>query len=91
MRTEIYITENRLFPFNIRVWVDFPLMPRDGETIKDYIDIDYSELSKQEKQEMSKELFDEYSRFLSDLTVIGPVWYCKDKMGPYCTIFAEAQ
>ena len=91
MRTEIYITENHFFPFNIRIWTDFPLMPRKEDTIKDYIDIEYYMLSDQEKREISKDQFEKHSHYLSDLTVTSNVWWCKDHIGPYCTLFVECQ
>jgi len=91
MRTLIEICENDLFPFALSVWVDFPLIPRSGDTIYNYFFLDYEMLSEEEKKQVSKEDFDKYSYRLSNLVVTGPAWWCMDGIGPFCTLYVEVE
>ena len=91
MRTKLTVCENHFFPFNIDIWTEFPFIPRDGDVITDYVDIEYYMLDEQEKSEISRDDFKKYSSYLSNLVVHGNAWWCKDHMGPYCSLFVECE
>lgn len=89
MRVNVFIVENKIFPFNISFWSEFEIIPSLGDLIDDYFEIEYNDLEDYEKKRISQLEFDKYDTFLSNTQVCSNHSWTKDIDGQYCKMYLE--